>query len=418
MKLDNGFFVWFVLAGATPSCGDPHGDPPDTSNNTSRGGSTGGTAGGGAANAGGSAVTIGGGFRGTVTTGGTSTSGGSFGAAGFTNRKSSESSLSSGGSTGIGGLVTTGSPASVGGTISRGGSSANGGTRSEMAGKATGGAHGGEVGTPSIPDDIAAPPASWTEHWFEHVQVLERVSYDQFAAIYFDPDVSRAGTEWIQPYMSNLWRYTVETYGGFNGDRLYAIFHEDKYAGGHPSTYFDGSHDNRSVSDCGPGPWTRPAYILPTHETAHVVEISSHGVHGSPAFGLWGDSKWSEFYVYDAYVALGMNDEALKVYTDFIAKTDDFPRAGTAWFRDWFYPLWRDYGHAGVMARYFELLAAHFPKTGNRYSRDLNWGEYVHFTSAAAGTSLKELATAAFGWPAARESEFVAAQAEFPDVTY
>ncbi|HMA91132.1 MAG TPA: hypothetical protein VKP30_00535 [Polyangiaceae bacterium] len=314
--------------------------------------------------------------------------------------------------------MTTRSSTSVGGAISKGGSSSNGGTRSEMGGQATGGVHGGEAGTPPMPDDIAAPPATWTEHWFEHVQILERVSYDKFAAIYFDPDVTRAGTEWIQPYMSNLWRYTLETYGGFNDDRLYAIFHQGKYAGGHPSNYFDESHDSRSVSDCGPGPWTRPAYILPTHETAHVVEISSHGVHGSPAFKLWGDSKWSEFYIYDAYVALGLNDEALKVYTDFIAKTDNFPRAGTAWFRDWFYPLWRDYGHARVMARYFELLASHFPKTGNRYARDLNWGEYVHFTSAAAGTSLKEMATAAFGWPAARESEFAAAQAEFPDLTY
>jgi hypothetical protein len=273
---------------------------------------------------------------------------------------------------------------------------------------------------PPTPDatPLAPPPDTWQEHWFEHVQLLELVDYNDDVAIYFDDDVTREGTEWLLPFMTQVWRYTKDTYGQFGGDRLYAVFHQDKYSGGHPSTYFDDSHDFRDTIDCGPGPWTSPAYGIPSHEAGHIVEGASRGVHGSPAFGLWGDSKWMEFYQYDVYVAIGMTDEAEKVFAQFSAGTDDFPRAGTHWFRDWFYPLWRDHGHAQVMVKYFQLEAQYFPKNGHDYARGMNWGEYVHFTSGAAGVNLVPLATTAFGWPADREAEYQAAKSEFPAITY
>ena len=69
------------------------------------------------------------------------------------------------------------------------------------------------------------------------------------------------------------------------------------------------------------------------------MESASNGVHGSPAYEIWGDSKWAEFYIYDLYTALGMDREAKGVYRRFTGNTDDFPRRGTRWFRDWFYPL-------------------------------------------------------------------------------
>ena len=103
---------------------------------------------------------------------------------------------------------------------------------------------------------------------------------------------------------------------------------------------------------------------------------------------------------------------------EFSDKSDSFPRAGTHWFRDWFYPLWRDHGHVEVMANYFRLLSQHYNKRGHNYDGDLNWGEYIHFMSGAAGTNLKAQATTAFGWPDDREAEFVAAQAKYPGVSY
>ena len=149
-----------------------------------------------------------------------------------------------------------------------------------------------------------------------------------------------------------------------------------------------------------------------------MESTAAHTKHGSPAFGLWGDSKWMEFYQYDVYVGLGMTEHAQVVFDRFTASNDNFPRENTRWFRDWFYPLWRDHGHAQVMVNFFRLLELHFPADGNGNMRDMNWGEYVHFTSGAAGTDLKQLATDAFGWPAEREQEWQQARQDFPQITY
>jgi hypothetical protein len=97
---------------------------------------------------------------------------------------------------------------------------------------------------------------------------------------------------------------------------------------------------------------------------------------------------------------------------------DPFPRADTAWFRDWFYPIWRDHGHGVVLARYFELLAANYPQISGDYARAMNWGEFVHFWSGAAGVDLKPVATTAFGWTDEWERQLVQARHDFPAVRY
>ncbi len=44
----------------------------------------------------------------------------------------------------------------------------------------------------------------------------------------------------------------------------------------------------------------------------------------------------------------------------------------------------------------------------------MNWGEYVHFMSGAAGRDLKPLATKAFGWPGEwEEKQHQKARTEF-----
>ena len=100
-------------------------------------------------------------------------------------------------------------------------------------------------------------------------------------------------------------------------------------------------------------------------------------------------------------------------------QTSNVPRANTYWFRDWFYPVYRDHGETRVLADFFRLLSEHFPKDGNRkYTRSMNWGEFVHFFSGAARTNLKARATNAFGWTTEMEREFVRARTEFPAITY
>jgi hypothetical protein len=269
---------------------------------------------------------------------------------------------------------------------------------------------------------LPAPVATWMEHWFEHDQLLTRVAYNDDVAIYFDPDVARSNVDWLLPYMTKVWRYTRQTYGEFvnatTDGRLYQIAHTGRYSGGHPSTYFDASHDFRNVSDCGPGPWTDMGHDIPTHEVSHVVEGSNNGMAGSPQFGLWGDSKWAEFFLYDMYVSLGLTADAQRVFNAFTNGADTFPQAGTHWFRDWFHPLWRDHGHAQVMVRYFKLVSQQFPKNGNHYTRSMNMGEFVHFMSGAAGTDLGAQATTAFGATHPTPAELQKARADFPLITY
>lgn len=261
------------------------------------------------------------------------------------------------------------------------------------------------------------PPATWQEHWFEHNQLVTRKFYDNDVAVYYDNDVS-ASVTWPYAFMGNVWRYTKSVYGSFGSDpHLFAIFHTNKYSGGHPSTYFDAGHDFRNVIDVGPYSWTSGTggdLDLPTHEVAHIVELASKGIHGSPAFGIWGDSKWAEIYIYDVYLHLGLSGEATRWYNQMQNTTDNFPRANTHWFRDWFYPIYNNYGGNQVLNRFFQYLAQYFPKNGNDYSRGMNWGEFVHFWSGAAGADLKSLATAAFGWTTEWENQLNQAKASFP----
>ena len=271
-----------------------------------------------------------------------------------------------------------------------------------------------------------APPKAWKEHWFEHDRVVRLVGSNAEVAVYFDEDVPLAAArDWIGPFLTRAWQYTKKVYGDFGpDDRLYAVFHQGRYSGGHPSTYFDASHDFRNVIDCGPGPWPEPAYGIPSHEIGHIVEGASRGVHESPAFGIWRDSKWIELYQYDLYVGLGMDDEARRAFDRFSAQADDFPRPGTHWFRDFFYPAWRDHGRSKLMATFFRLLAQHYPKgpegDGNNlhYTRQMNWGEFLHFMSGAAHADLRPLARKAFGWTDEWEQQFRKARAEFPAIRY
>jgi hypothetical protein len=282
----------------------------------------------------------------------------------------------------------------------------------------------------SATSTLPSPPATWQEHWFEHNQLLKLIDYNDDVAIYYDDDVNRTDAAWQFGFMTKVWHYSRQVYGEMKDSatdgRLYAIYHQNKYGGGHPAYYHSDLHDFRNSTDCGPGPWVESdnyAHDETSHEAGHVVESCNNGKHGSPAFAVWGDSKWMEFFQYDLYLGLGMTSHAQRVFDQFTATTDTFPRAGTHWFRDWFYPLWRDHGHAQVMVTFYQLLAKYFPQNiasdgQGEYSRDMNWGEFVHFMSGAAHTNLLAQAHTAFGPNFPTDAEFAQAQQAFPQVTY
>ena len=266
-----------------------------------------------------------------------------------------------------------------------------------------------------------APPTTWQEHWYDHDQLVSRVFYDNDLAVYFDKDTDRSFT-WMNSYLGDVWRYTKKTYGDFGKDqRLFAVFHTGRYGGGHPATYLDASHDFRNTIVVGAGPWNRGEgndLDLTTHEVAHIVEGVAKGVPGSPSFGIWKDSKWAEIFNYDVYRGLGRTSDVNRWYNLMIKNSDNFPRANTFWFRDWFYPIYNEHGQTAVLNNYFTLLSQCFVKSGNHYAHGLNWGEFVHFWSGAAGVNLKPQATKAFGWPAEWETQFKKAQSDFSCAQY
>ena len=267
------------------------------------------------------------------------------------------------------------------------------------------------------------------EDWFEHDQLIERVFYNDEVAIYFDKDANREYT-WMNQYLTDAWKYTKELYGEFGEEgtdesRLYGVFHQGRYGGGHPGTYLAARHDFRNIIDVGAGPWDcmcNTPLDLVTHEIAHIVEGASFGVHGSPSFSLWGDSKWAEIYQYDVYDGLGMIVERDRWHAQMIASTDNIPVPGVNWFRDFWMPMYTQYGGSALLRNYFMVLSENFPtvpreyngKEGVSYANGLNWGEFIHFWSGAAGADVKGIATDAFGWNTDYERQFQKARRDYP----
>jgi hypothetical protein len=76
------------------------------------------------------------------------------------------------------------------------------------------------------------------------------------------------------------------------------------------------------------------------------------------------------------------------------------------------------------------MLVKYFPKrnynngtqTYPEYSRDMNFGEFIHFWSGAAKSDLKQLALTAFGDKDEQGSNWVIqlekARTDFPGITY
>ncbi|PUZ25243.1 hypothetical protein DCC81_13120 [Chitinophaga parva] len=272
----------------------------------------------------------------------------------------------------------------------------------------------------TVPD---APPATWQEHWYEHRALLDRVYMNNDIAMYFDYAVDRQQSEWTKAFYTSAWQYVKKNYGSFCDPRLYVVLHSmpptSIYSGGHPSVVFDSSHDYRNVTDVAgnwadTGNWNHGASV---HEMCHIVEGSADDVWGSPAFGLWGDSKWAEIFVYDVYNHMGPAYAYLKndLYTQMQTQYDDFPRKNTQWFKNWFYPIYdRSADSSQALSRYFLLVSQYFPQHDGAYSKSMNMGEFVHFWSGAAGYNLKQQADTAFGWTDQLEIQFQQARIDYP----
>jgi hypothetical protein len=202
---------------------------------------------------------------------------------------------------------------------------------------------------------------------------------------------------------------------------LLVFIHQGRYGGGHAFYSYNDDHDSKSGIDVALGSWYKQMgdqVEIPIHETGHVIESMAFDTYTSPAFHLWGDSKWMEIYNYDVYLALDMDSYAEDAYSRYMNNSDNYPTANSRWFRNWFYPIYNNYGKTEVLVKFFKLMSENFPKNGQTYTRDMNYGEFFHFWSGAAGTNLRDQATKAFGWSTEYENQFNQAKKDFPNITY
>ena len=292
-----------------------------------------------------------------------------------------------------------------------------------------------DSGDSSEETKVLTPPVeTWQEHWFQHTKLVKRVYYDDKVAVYDDQYMATIRHEWINKTMGDVWTYVKKNYGEFgDGDpRLYVIAHgvigslNAEYSGGHPDSYLSRNHDYRNMIDVGLGAdsWvseTGQAIGIMTHEVGHIVCGANNGVNGSPSDDLWGDSKFMEIFNYDVFMNINRKSEADLVFSQMQTQYDDFPTPRTQWFKNWFYPIYTNYGKGALLSKYFQLLAANFPANNKIYSRNINLGEFVHFWSGAAGVSLEAQALAAFGsaWTSeTTQSQFRVAKVAFPNIKY
>lgn len=335
-------------------------------------------------------------------------------AAGGTANSGGNAASANGGNPALGGTAGAASAGSLGGV----GGSGSGGSAVGVAGSESAGAGGESPSFETCPGG-PEPAATWTEHWLDHKQNLTRVHYDDCIALYFDADTDPAAKDWLVPFLNKAWAYSLKSYGKLGSERVYVIVHQGKHRGGHSSTFVEASHDNHAVIDMGANDWLPGEYDLPAHLLSFLVDTQgAHSKLGAPMSINYDNQGFPLIYKYDLYLALGLTGEAASALSAFNAIANDDPYPDTYWFRDWFYPVWRDHGQAAVFANYGTLLEKYFPVGADLWMPDMNYGEYFHFMSGAAGVDLVPLAREAFEWDPAFDAELAAAKVAFPDIKY
>lgn len=265
-------------------------------------------------------------------------------------------------------------------------------------------------------DQPGVPPKKWKPGEKE----LTRVFYDDDIVIYYD-DLIDPSVTWTFDFVGDVWRYVKEYYQCTPDLRLYAIFSGESGASTAWYYYSDAFDFNNTIvvlsgDLAGEGDIIKDVIL---HEMFHVVETVAFGAHsGSAGYGvypdgIWGDSHFAPIFLYDIYRVFGMTRFAERWKNEMAGIKWNKPIPDTYWSRDWFLPIYEQYGEGAVLREFFKLVAEHFP-----HGRKLNFGEFIHFFSGAAGANLKELGQNAFGWNDTFESEWNAAHEEFPMLTY
>ena len=314
------------------------------------------------------------------------------------------------------------------------------------------------------------PPPSFVENgWYGqdlpdgthvgHNRTVTRTYLDDNIALYYDQHVPSPATAsaWMAPVFSEAWKHAKATYGQMIDPILYIIGNQDGtdqtnpiidpydvygVAGvvygyvGPPDAHDHNSYRNTAFSisttwatDTNKRNWN---FASLTHEMSHIIETTNNENFYSPSARVWGDSKFAGIFQYDLAVYLATKTDAQGqplVPTDLAAfmrsewqtDIDDY---GAFWMRDWFYPIYSGVlGNTatankgpGFLAKYYQLLAQHYPRVNNRYEKGMNLGEFIHFSAGAAGVDLLAQAKTAFRWSPLVEQQLYDAQRDYPQI--
>lgn len=233
-------------------------------------------------------------------------------------------------------------------------------------------------------------------------------------------------------FAREMWSHVKKTYGYFGAEGQLSVFrHADQSIFVRPRTYltdqcrnqisFPGTPENETM--------TSEERFLMARDLARIVETASRGINGSPSRQIWRSDRWdhwSEIFAYDVYSSLGLEQEKKWLLESIDTGRQEYE---VQWntreanmFQDFFLPIYTKFGGSSVLSRYFQLLAAYFPKEHNgvEYRKDkmLNWGEFVHFWSGTAGQDLEQLALTAFNSTSNLKEELELAKIQFPHVKY
>jgi hypothetical protein len=320
----------------------------------------------------------------------------------------------SNGGSGVTGGKSGGGSGTTGGTSATAGTGASGGDMPSGAG--AGGAD--ETGPTGACPGGPAPPTSWQEHWSGHAEALTLRAYDECSAVYVDSAMAGTDTAWLSEFLSQAWLYNLATYGKLGAGRLFVILHLGKNIGGDACAEYETTHDGRNVIDLGANAWKPGDYDLTARWLSALVERTAvPGKQGSPASAQWGAEGFSQIYTYDLYTGLGMTGAASKALDAFSPTFESYPVPNSYWFYDFYYPLWRDHGKTKLLTNFFGLLAQYYPVTG-QLMPPMNWGQYIHFLSGAAGHEAQTQATYAFGWNNTWKAQLAQAHTDFPAISY
>lgn len=264
-------------------------------------------------------------------------------------------------------------------------------------------------------DPPGAPPRILTETWFGHSKKIYRQYYDDYTTVYYDDNVNRE-IAWTGTFTSDSWEYVINNYGFGEGNRLFSVFHSESEEAFYANVFDLELNENLIDVPLEGSEMTNSNTDAILKEISKIVETSSFGINKSPASEIWQD-KWAEIFSYDVYSGVGMEAEAQNIYDTALEASANYPVFDTYWFRDWFYPIYANYGGTLTFKKFFQLLSLNFPAEGGSYARSMNLGEFIHFFNGAANEDLEPLAAEAFGIAGTWKEELAQARIDFPSLS-